>query len=196
MINCHSLDLSADDLPMDPQQPLLIISEIVSSSLIGEGLLPAIRHALSTFRYPNQHIIDVLPRKAKVWAQVVQSPLLGKWSRLDESLWHRISQFCRFPFGSCEITHYIQTASLEAHHVKILSEPLIAFEYDLRLPPDPGSKSKVLTIKLSQAPTARISIVSWFTLELAAEETISTAPPWITDASRVCTPGSRRDHWK
>lgn len=76
------------DKPVD-----VVVSEIVDSVLLGEGILPALHDAYSRFLAPasqgtdkSVHAIGApmcVPSSAKIYAQLVYSPLAEKWQRTD-----------------------------------------------------------------------------------------------------------------
>ena len=75
-------DTTAPDLP---ERADLLVSEILDSVLIGEGVLPFIRQARADLVKPGA---AVLPKGAVVYAQVVQHQGLRECFDLSEAHWH------------------------------------------------------------------------------------------------------------
>lgn len=67
------------------------ISEIVDSSLIGEGILPSLRHAIENLLEP-EHVM--VPYAAKVYAKLIECPTLWNFQSLDNN-----ENFLNFKFG-------------------------------------------------------------------------------------------------
>ena len=56
---------------------IIFFSEIVDSSLLGENIIPSLRHAASELLLPNYKMI---PFSAKIYGQVLESELLSRYN--------------------------------------------------------------------------------------------------------------------
>ena len=54
----------------------MLVTEIFDSGLIGEGLLNTLRHAVQHLAQENAMVI---PARARVYAQLVQSSIMQQW---------------------------------------------------------------------------------------------------------------------
>jgi len=181
----------SDEMEVGTDMPCradLLISEILDSQLLGEGLIPTLRHA-------HEHLLtqDVrsVPAKATIYAQIVECNYL--WSCYDstgveEQLADGLS------IRSYSLSH--ASGSAHAMHVdpltsqmELLSAPFKVFTFDFSKMPDEQGQS-VHFIEIVQDGQAH-GIVSWWVLQLDEEGSIfySTAPTWIKTAQSAIDMG-------
>ncbi|KAH9543332.1 hypothetical protein CY35_13G059400 [Sphagnum magellanicum] len=196
----------SDEMEVGTDMPCradLLISEILDSQLLGEGLIPTLRHA-------HEHLLtqDVrsVPAKATIYAQIVECNYL--WSCYDstgveEQLADGLS------IRSYSLSH--ASGSAHAMHVdpltsqmELLSAPFKVFTFDFSKMPDEQGQS-VHFIEIVQDGQAH-GIVSWWVLQLDEEGSIfySTAPTWIKTAQSAIDMGIAHEsvsprwceHWR
>ena len=185
------------ELPIDPEAKAgpprkadLIVSEILDSGLVGEGVLLTMRDATSRLLAPGG---TLLPMGATLYAMAVElrPPEVGEF---DLGCIEQLRRGCFY-------------SSLRLHtigHVK-LSAPAVAFEFDFYTPGEVGADGKPLDreVRLSLPVVKKgrcNAIVWWFDLHLDAETTISVGPgaavrTWKQNVSHIepCVPVKRGD---
>ncbi|KAL4570936.1 hypothetical protein LXL04_026601 [Taraxacum kok-saghyz] len=173
----------------------VLVSEILDSELLGEGLIPSLQHACDNLLVENYQTV---PYRATTYGQLVESSWLWKLHDLfnheattadgvgllpkgKESLLQVKPQ--QLPMHCDALAQDIRLTSIQ------LSEPFKIFEFEFWKRPHSHGQKEVL-IKASDDGTVH-AVISWWVLELDEEGKIlySTAPNWI---------GSREwcDHWK
>lgn len=144
----------------------LIVSEILDSGLIGEGVLHTMRDATSRLLAPGG---TVLPAAATVYAMAVEL---------------RPPEFGDFDLGALEqLRKGCFYSSLRVHtvgHVK-LSAPAVAFRFDFASPGeldgDGAPIDQEVRLQLPVIKTGRCNaILWWFDLHLDAETTLCAGP--------------------
>ena len=162
------------ELPIDPSgvngppgQADLIVSEILDSGLIGEGVLHTMRDAASRLLAPGGQL---LPRGATVYAMAVElrPPEVGDFDL------RALEQLRRGCFYSSMRLHTLG-------HVK-LSSAVAAFEFDFASPgplePDgvtPSDREVRLSLPITKRGTCN-AILWWFDLHLDDELTLPAGP--------------------
>jgi predicted O-methyltransferase YrrM len=150
----------------------LIVTETLDCGLLGEGVIPTVRHARANLLKPGGAII---PQRARVMAALVES----------SSLWHleRVEYACGF-----DVSHFNEFASrrytpitLQAWPFRFVSPAMEVMSVDfLRDPLTPVHKT--VEIPVTTSGTAH-GIAFWFELDL--------------DGKRILTnePNTRTGHW-
>ncbi|CAN0842227.1 Protein arginine N-methyltransferase 1.6 [Linum grandiflorum] len=164
----------SDELQMGvdiPSRADVLVSEILDSELLGEGLIPSLQHAYDELLVENALTV---PYRATTYGQLVESSFFRKLHDLRNN------------------ETKIQATEFRTHQ---LSKPFEIFEFDFWRRPESHGEAKVLVEAIDDGRAN--GIVSWWILQLDREGTIfySTAPKWIdqpvnTGASYWC------DHWK
>lgn len=165
----RSLDLSlGEDMP---DKATILVSEIVDVGLLGEGVLPTMRHAVNCLALPGAAVI---PCGATVKIQIVQIPHLVDAYPLAEVSGFDVSAFNRFrdPY-SYEQMH------LHPSQYRALTPPAVLFEFDFSAPPPVLSEVSPLrsqhVMGVVQEGFAHAAMV-WFDLHMDDVETVSTGP--------------------
>ncbi|KAH7431798.1 hypothetical protein KP509_08G067000 [Ceratopteris richardii] len=171
------------DAPAD-----VLVTEILDSTLLGEGIIPTLQHAHKNLLKPNALVV---PCRAKIFGQLVQCNEL--WRMRD--LFHTESQLkdglVLHPLATCQnMQHTIHVNAL-ADSIEVITEPFKVFNFDFsKIPPSEG-KSDIF-VKAIKSGVAH-AIISWWVLELDQEgtEVYTTAPKWVEPHYE-----SWHDHWK
>ncbi|MFC8452444.1 50S ribosomal protein L11 methyltransferase [Kitasatospora sp. NPDC057223] len=142
-----------------------VISEIVDCGLIGEGLLPSVRHAREELLVPGGIL---LPRTARVLGALVQSEVAAGLNRVDNaggfdvSLLNSLATVGHFPVRLHTWPHRFLSAPVELASFDCESGPLEAGE-------------RALSIPVHSEGTAH-ALVAWFELELGGGVTLRNSP--------------------
>jgi predicted nicotinamide N-methyase len=143
----------------------LIVSEIVDCALIGEGILPTIRHA-------RQHLLapggTLLPERGRLLGALVESNVVAGLNRVssaggfDVRLLNALATPGHFPVRLRTWPH------------RLLSEPVELVRFDFaRDPLTDGERAVAVPVTTDGQAHA---LVSWFELELAGGIALCNAP--------------------
>lgn len=149
-----------------------LVTEIVDCGLLGEGLLPTLRHA-------REHLLaadaTLVPCAARIFYQLVESPAIFRnnfvstAAGLDVGLFNMFSTRDHFP------------VRLDTWPHRLLSPPQLAREFNLAV----DSLLPAVTedrVEVATEGTAH-GVILWFELDLCREIQVSNAP------------GGERTHW-
>ncbi|GBG64291.1 hypothetical protein CBR_g41210 [Chara braunii] len=212
-IVCKRSDELQVGLGLDmPRKADVLVSEILDSELLGEGLLPTLRHAWEHLLRPGARTV---PSRAIIYAQVVESEdlwrlhdLRGVEDILADGV--RITK----PRGENEgLCGCVVTLAFAMHidalgdAIRPLTEPFEVFEFDFRCPPWESRRVRRM-IRSTSAGTAH-AVVSWWVLFLDDDGDVrysTAARRWMKDETKLedehrsdsPTDGDStwRDHWK
>ncbi|KAK6274957.1 hypothetical protein POUND7_004666 [Theobroma cacao] len=198
--NINLINKRSDELEVGvdiPSRADVLVSEILDSELLGEGLIPTLQHAHDKLLVENPLTV---PYRAVTYGQLVESPYLWKLHDLFGSEAKASDGIHLVPTGLETVIHF----KLQQHpmhcdairkEIKLLSEPFKIFEFDFWKRPDSHGKTKV-QIKMTDTGCIH-AVVSWWILQLDREGTVfySTAPSWISSAAKIGS-GNWCDHWK
>ncbi|CAN6215452.1 unnamed protein product [Urochloa humidicola] len=182
----------------------ILVSEILDSELLGEGLIPTLRHAHDELLVKNPKSV---PYRATTYGVLVESTFLWKMHDLHSNEANAEDGVWLTPGGAENILsvkrqqHAMQCDAL-ADEIRLLSEPFKVFEFDFWKRPDSHCETKI-EIKATADGHAH-AIISWWVLELDSAGSVfySTAPRWVRQLSGVdlpqCANGMKDwcDHWK
>jgi arginine Nomega-methyltransferase len=155
------------DRPVD-----LILTEIVDCGLIGEGLLPTIRHA-------RTHLLakdgELMPRHCRLVGAIVSSPALAALNRVESA--------AGFPVGMFNVAatpgHF--PVRLWTHPHELLSDPVELVSFDLANDAlDDGTRDVVVPIV---AGGVAHGVVAWFEMDLGGGVMVRNSPD------------NRNSHW-
>ncbi|TSB26002.1 50S ribosomal protein L11 methyltransferase [Streptomyces benahoarensis] len=148
-----------------PRRADVLISEIVDCGLIGEGLLPTVRHAREHLLAPGG---VMMPVSARLHGQLVDSPAMVNLNRVHEahgfdvSLMETVATRGHFPVRMHTWPH------------RLLSDPFEMVAFDLAHDPLlPGSRR--LTVPVTTDGRAH-GLLSWFSLKLYDGLDLCNAP--------------------
>ncbi|KAJ0236718.1 Protein arginine N-methyltransferase 1.6 [Hirschfeldia incana] len=175
----------------------VLVSEILDSELLGEGLIPSLQHAHDMLLVDNPKSV---PYRATTYCQLVESTFLCNMHDLQSNE-ARMSDGVRLAPPGLESLFGIKSQQYSMHvdaienEIKLLSEPVKIFEFDFWKRPESNGELDVHIEAINEGSIH--AIISWWVLQLDSEGTIfySTAPRWIESNSEI---GARDwcDHWK
>ncbi|KAL4178750.1 hypothetical protein AMTRI_Chr13g116670 [Amborella trichopoda] len=198
----------SDELEVGVDIPLranILVSEILDSELLGEGLIPTLQHAHDTLLTSNPQTV---PYRATIYGQLVECAFLHKMHDLYSNEALASDDIHLVPTG-LETAIYVKPQQYPFHcsalskDIKALSEPYKIFTFDFWRRPDSYAENEV-KIKVNCDGNVH-AVISWWVLQLDSDGTIfySTAPSWINsscDNPEVLRgfPGASDwcDHWK
>ncbi|KAF6140418.1 hypothetical protein GIB67_013187 [Kingdonia uniflora] len=183
----------------------ILVSEILDSELLGEGLIPSLQHAHDNLLVKSPQTV---PYRATTYGQLVESNFLWKLHDLFNNESEAMDGVHLVPTGLETIMHakpqqYSMHCDAIAKEIRLLSEPFKIFEFDFWKRPESRGETG-LHIKATMAGKVH-AVVSWWVLQLDSEGTVfySTSPRWIStpanhDKLQTQFPGSEDwcDHWK
>ncbi|MDD9926166.1 MAG: tetratricopeptide repeat protein [Rhodospirillaceae bacterium] len=150
-----------------PEPASVLISENLDVTLIGESVIPSLRHATRHLVRPDAKVI---PQAARIWGCVVEWP--------GERTINPVRKICDFDFSDFDLfrnpnMHVPFDEERDPH--RALSAPFEIAAYDFRRPPDfsDGDIVEVLTLPALETGTAH-AVTVWFELELDDEISFST----------------------
>jgi tetratricopeptide (TPR) repeat protein len=150
-----------------PEPASVVISEILDVTLIGEGVIPAIRHATRHLVRPDAKVI---PAAARVWGMLVEWP--------SERTINPVRDVCGFDFRDFDLfrnpnMHVPFDEERETH--RALTRPFKIASFDFRNPPDYTASDHIenLCLRATETGTGH-AVTVWFELDLDDENTFST----------------------
>lgn len=149
----------------------VLVSEILDVGLLGEGVLPTLRHALSELVAPGAAVI---PAAATLYARLVELPELRRVNPIKTIAGFDLRAFDRFRVPGV----YLDIDLERAEH-RALSEDFEVARFDFAAPPpaipdDAPRRARIeVTATAAGAPHA---VAAWFDLHLDETVTISTRP--------------------
>ncbi|KAK1261954.1 Protein arginine N-methyltransferase 7 [Acorus gramineus] len=182
----------------------VLVSEILDSELLGEGLIPTLQHAHDKLLVENPQTV---PHRATVYGQLVESTSLWKMHDLHSSEEeasdgvHLTTPGFEKIIGVKQQQHPMHCDALK-DMIKPLSDPFKVFEFDFWKRPESHGETE---LQIKAYRNGRVhAIISWWVLQLDDEGTIfySTAPQWISDYNNqgelTSVFGAKDwcDHWK
>ncbi|KAJ8461639.1 hypothetical protein OPV22_034565 [Ensete ventricosum] len=190
---------------VDFQSPAeVLVSEILDSELLGEGLIPTLQQAHDMLLAKNPQTV---PYRATTYGQLVESPFLWKLHDLFSNEINLSDGIHLTPAGLERVIgikkqQYAMHCTAMSREIRLLSEPFKIFEFDFWKKPESHGEIE-MSIKASGDGNV-IAVISWWVLQLDEEGSIlySTAPRWLNcpDNGMVenCIPGNENwcDHWK
>jgi predicted nicotinamide N-methyase len=155
-----------------PGRPDLVVSEIVDCGLIGEGVLPTLRHARSDLLAPGGRL---LPVSARLVGCLVESDALGALNRVgdaggyDVSLLNRLATPGHFPVRLNTWPHRLLSEPVELVRFDFARDPLEDGAVELSFPVRHGGEVH--------------GVVAWFEMDLGGGVRLDN------------TPGTTSTHW-
>ncbi|KAK9785688.1 hypothetical protein WJX73_008967 [Symbiochloris irregularis] len=183
------------DAPVD-----VIVTEIFDSELLGEGVLPTMRHAVANLLKPGGRVV---PAGATLYCQIVQCAKLHQdFMDPADLLLRSTVQFPHDQWGKWPL-RALHLDALYPQHLLPLTEPIPLFTFDFLHPPGPEGRQMQTQVPAVRSGAAH-AVVFWWHLymnDLAARAPdISTAPAWISAGDPACESSAMqqqwRDHWR
>ncbi|KAK3131391.1 hypothetical protein QOZ80_6AG0505780 [Eleusine coracana subsp. coracana] len=182
----------------------ILVSEILHSELLGEGLIPTLQHAHDMLLVKNPKTV---PYRATTYGQLVESTFLWKMHDLHNNETNPADGIHLTPDGmeriiSVKLQQHAMQCDALANELQLLSEPFKVFEFDFWKRPDSHRETKI-KIKATADGCAH-AIISWWVLQLDSAGSVfySTAPRWVRQPSSEDPLESANDmkdwcdHWK
>lgn len=166
-----------DDLPHKVD---MIVSEIFDSVLLGEGVLPSLRHAIKHLMHEDHTPpYAIMPGKATMYARVVESESLFRlYSFSDTSVCENL-RFGRSPDalkcsgGRVALPMHISKLKTPA---KPLSEAFQVFQFDFSVPfPEHSVRKSVQSVRSTANGVAQC-IILWWEVDFENDVVYSTYP--------------------
>ena len=149
-----------------PRRADLVLSEIFSADLIGEGVIPTMHHAIAELAAPGARVI---PARAQVYGTLVNVPELRITNPVG-----RVDGFDLSPFERFRNKAEGMNVFLPSEEHALLSEPTELFTFDFTRPIEfEGERSVAFR---ATAASAVHAVVMWYRVELDAERAGSTRP--------------------
>ncbi|GFQ01327.1 protein arginine n-methyltransferase 1.6 [Phtheirospermum japonicum] len=185
-----------------PARADILVSEILDSELLGEGLIPTLQHAHDKLLVENPQTV---PYRATTYGQLVECSYLSEMDDLVNRETQASDGIHLVPGGTGDLLsvkqqQFAMHCNAIKNEIKLLSEPFKVFEFDFWRRPNSFRETE-LHVKATNDGTVH-AIISWWLLQLDSEGTIfySTAPNWIgcPDELKSSWLGSGNwcDHWK
>ncbi|WVY95421.1 hypothetical protein V8G54_034509 [Vigna mungo] len=180
-----------------PSRAHVLVSEILDSELLGEGLIPTLQHAYDNLLVENAMTV---PYRATIYGQLVESTFLWKLHDFHNNE-ATVSDSIRLTPPGLDSVLGIKRQQYAMHvnplqeEITLLSEPFKIFEFDFWKRPESYGETE-LCVKATNDGRVHV-VVSWWVLQLDQEGTIyySTAPRWISSPT-ITSPIGWCDHWK
>ncbi|KAG1359314.1 Protein arginine N-methyltransferase 7 [Cocos nucifera] len=183
----------------------VLVSEILDSELLGEGLIPTLQQAHEMLLVKNPQTV---PYRAMTYGQLVESTFLWKLHDLYSSELNASDGIHLAPAGLERIIHvkqqqYAMRCDAISKELRLLSEPFKIFEFDFWKRPDSHGETEIWVKAIDNGKVH--AVISWWVLQLDYEGSIfySTAPRWMRSSDTEIVPtlapeGGENwcDHWK
>jgi predicted RNA methylase len=143
----------------------LLVTETVDCGLLGEGIIPTIRHARESLLKENARII---PKSATVHAAIVESTQLRSLNYADRAAGFDVS-----PINQYATAGYFPVRAAAFDHV-LLAEPFEAFRFDFTQGAM-APQSKPISVPIKREGTCH-AIIFWFDMQLDDEISLSNSP--------------------
>ncbi|GAA0168249.1 protein modifying enzyme [Lithospermum erythrorhizon] len=183
----------------------VLVSEILDSELLGEGLIPTLQHAHEKLLVENPLTV---PYRATVFGQLVENTYLRRLHDLYNNESEVLDEIKLVPKGmgnilSVKRRQYAMHCDAITKEVKLLSEPFKIFDFEFWKRPESCRETELCIKAVSDGNVH--AVISWWILQLDSEATIfySTAPNWINiptieNELVASLPGAQYwcDHWK
>jgi type II protein arginine methyltransferase len=147
----------------------LVVSEIVDCGLIGEGLLPTVRHARKHLLAPGGRMV---PGAAKLLGRLVSSAAAAGLNRVDTvggfdlTGLNLVSTNGHFPLRTATRRHRLVSPAVELAAFDLFTDPLT-------------DETRRLTLPVTESGLVH-GLVAWFELDLGDGAVLDNAPENVT----------------
>lgn len=148
-----------------PQRLDILITETIDSALIGEGILPIIKHAREYLLKPGARIV---PQGATVFAALLESETVRKMNHVERAVGFDVSGFNQLA------TQGAYPVRLGMLNHRLLSEPIEICRFNFETDTLEGGRYDLPIVANSTGSCHAIAF--WFDLYLDDTTTISNAP--------------------
>ncbi|XP_043083667.1 protein arginine N-methyltransferase 7 isoform X2 [Puntigrus tetrazona] len=193
VINKHSTEVTVGPDGDMQEQANILVTELFDTELIGEGALPSYEHA-------HLHLVqagcEAVPHRATIYAQLVESDMLWKWSQLqpievdgNKLLPPPAVVKCAGTPSVCDI----QLSQVPPESFTPLGPVCTMFSVDFSKPVSSAAQSYMAQFKAQTSGRAQV-VLSWWDIDMDPDGNIvcTMAPSW-----NYSDPHSYpwRDHW-
>eukprot|EP00742_Colponemidia_sp_Colp-10_P013091 GILJ01014764.1.p1 GENE.GILJ01014764.1~~GILJ01014764.1.p1 ORF type:complete len:579 (+),score=48.57 GILJ01014764.1:417-2153(+) len=183
-----TLSDTASTSPLPPSALLLreradcVVSELLDAALIGEGLLPSLRHAKQCLMKPNFRSV---PASGSIFAQVVESVSLWHMHRLRTTVTGSLK--CNLCPGAAGLEHINLGPLKRSGLYRPLTDPFEVFHFDFCNLPEATHRSRSFDCRTIESGEAH-AIIIWFEVWMDEAKSIK-----LSTAVGSSPP---RDHWR
>ncbi|XP_051548922.1 protein arginine N-methyltransferase 7-like isoform X2 [Myxocyprinus asiaticus] len=193
IINKHSTEVTVEPDGDMQERANVLVTELFDTELIGEGALPSYEHA-------HMHLVqagcEAVPHRAKVYAQLVESDMLWKWSQIQPIKvdGHKLLPppsvvECAGAPSVCDI----QLSQVSPQSFTPLGPICTMFSVDFSKPVRSAARSYKAQFKAQTSGRAQV-VLTWWDIDMDPDGSIvcTMAPSWTYPE-----PNSYpwRDHW-
>ncbi|KAK2867103.1 hypothetical protein Q8A67_025220 [Cirrhinus molitorella] len=193
VINKHSTEVTVGPDGDMQERANILVTELFDTELIGEGALPSYEHA-------HMHLVqagcEAVPHRATVYAQLVESDMLWKWSQLQpiEVDGNKLQPppavvKCAGAPSVCDI----QLSQVPPESFTPLGPICTMFSVDFSKPVSSAAQSYTAQFKAQTSGRAQV-VLSWWDIDMDPNGDIvcTMAPSWNYSDPRTYP---WRDHW-
>jgi type II protein arginine methyltransferase len=148
-----------------PARADVLVTEVIDCGLVGEAIVPTIRHA-------REHLLvegaAIVPARATLYAQLVESVELGRLNRV-----HRVAGFDVSDFNRLASVEYFPIRLGQIAH-RPLAEPVALFTLDFARGELDSEHTTVRAVPLVDGECHAVAL--WFDLELVPGVVLSNEP--------------------
>ncbi|XP_026094644.1 protein arginine N-methyltransferase 7-like [Carassius auratus] len=193
VINKHSTEVTVGPDGDMEERANILVTELFDTELIGEGALPSYEHA-------HMHLVqadcEAVPHRATVYAQLVESDMLWKWSQLQpievdgsKLLPPPAVVKCAGAPSVCDI----QLSQVPPESFTPLGPICTMFRVDFSKPVSSAAQSYMAQFKAQTSGRAQV-VLSWWDIDMDPDGNIvcTMAPSWNYSDPHTYP---WRDHW-
>ncbi|XP_048014359.1 protein arginine N-methyltransferase 7 [Megalobrama amblycephala] len=193
VINKHSTEVTVGPDGDMQERANILVTELFDTELIGEGALPSYEHA-------HMHLVkagcEAVPHRATVYAQLVESDMLWKWSQIqtievdgNKLLPPSAVVECAGAPSVCDI----QLSQVPPDSFTSLGPICTMFSVDFSKPVSSAAQSYTAQFKAQTSGRAQV-VLSWWDIDMDPDGNIvcTMAPSWTYSEPRTYP---WRDHW-
>lgn len=193
VINKHSTEVTVGPDGDMQERANILVTELFDTELIGEGALPSYEHA-------HMHLVqagcETVPHRATIYAQLVESDMLWKWSQIQpiEVDGHKLlppPSIVKCP-GAPSVCD-IQLSQVSPKSFTPIGPICTMFSVDFSKPVSSAAGSYTAQFKAQTSGRAQV-VLSWWDIDMDPDGNIvcTMAPSWACSKPQSYP---WRDHW-
>lgn len=193
IINKHSTEVTVGPDGDMQERANILVTELFDTELIGEGALPSYEHA-------HTHLVqagcEAVPHRATIYAQLVESDMLWKWSQIrpiqvdgNKLLPPPAVVKCAGAPSVCDI----QLSQVSPQSFTHIGPICTMFSIDFSKPVSSAAGSYTAKFKAQASGKAQV-VLTWWDIDMDPDANIvcTMAPSWTYSAPQSYP---WRDHW-
>ncbi|XP_065147726.1 protein arginine N-methyltransferase 7 [Paramisgurnus dabryanus] len=193
IINKHSTEVTVGPDGDMQERANILVTELFDTELIGEGALPSYEHA-------HTHLVqagcEAVPHRATIYAQLVESDMLWKWSQIRpiQVDGHKLLPppavvKCAGAPSVCDI----QLSQVSPQSFTHIGPICTMFSIDFSKPVSSAAGSYTAKFKAQASGKAQV-VLTWWDIDMDPDANIvcTMAPSWTYSAPQSY---AWRDHW-